>query len=85
MFKRVLRTDFLFSKASWLIGAGSIFSLAGNYYSFNLSVSGAEADRRALEADWNMVGLDLEKSLAAYEEQLQAEQSKQLSLDFDGR
>ncbi len=85
MFKRMLRTDFLFSKAGWLIGAGSVFNLAGNYYSFNSSLSGAEADRKALEADWNMVGLDLEKSLTAYEAELQAAQSKQLSFNFDGR
>lgn len=85
MLKRMLRTDFLFSKVGFLMGAGSIFNLAGNYYSFNASASGAEADRRALDSDWNMVGLDLEKSLSQYQSQLQAAEAQQLSFDFDGR
>lgn len=62
------RTDFLFSTPSFLTGAGSIFNLAGNYYEYNLSSSGEEADSRAMQCDWAMVGNDLSNALDAYEQ-----------------
>lgn len=86
MFKRLKdRTDFLFSRTSFLVGAGSVFNLAGNYFSFGYATSGSEADTKALASDWNVVGLDLENALINYDAQLQRENAKQLSFDFDGR
>lgn len=86
MFKNLKhRTDFLFAQAGFLIGAGSVFNLAGNYFPFEYSASGEQADTKALASDWNMVGLDLEQALLSYETQLQRENSKQLAFDFDGR
>jgi hypothetical protein len=52
-------TDFLTSKSSYITGIGTVFNLAGNYYDFNYSQSTDEADRRAIESDWKMVGKDL--------------------------
>jgi len=60
------RTDFLFATPSFLIGAGSIFNLAGNYFEFNRSYSGEVADTMALQSDWEMVGNDLRQALFEY-------------------
>lgn len=61
------RTDFLFSRSSFLIGAGSVLSIASPYYTFNYSESAAKADRIAMESDFGMVGKDIRKALAEYE------------------
>jgi hypothetical protein len=52
-------TDFLSSTPSFLSGAGTVINLAGNYYEFNVSNSGFEADRKAIENDFRMVGQDI--------------------------
>ena len=56
------RTDFLFITPNFLMGAGSILNLAGNYFPFNYSKSDIEADNRAIEADWCVVGQDIENA-----------------------
>ncbi len=61
------RTDFLFSRSSFLIGAGSFLSIASPYYTFNYSESAVKADRIAMESDFGMVGKDIRKALAEYE------------------
>ena len=60
---RKYKTNILFPRSSVLIGAGSIFNIAGNYFLFNYSKSDKEADRKAIESDWGMVGDDIRKSI----------------------
>lgn len=83
MFKRKFRTNFLTSQASLLIGAGSVFNLAGSYFMFNVSNSGAEADTRALECDWGMIGQDLQQAICFYEDEVKNANAKQLEFDFN--
>lgn len=64
------RTDFLFATPSFLIGAGSIFNIAGNYFEFNTSPSGEIADRKALESDWGVVGNDLRCAIDEFESEI---------------
>ena len=52
-------TDFLFSTPSFLSGAGTVINLAGNFYEFNTYESGSEADRTAIENDFEMIGQDI--------------------------
>jgi hypothetical protein len=59
MSKKAYRTDFLFPNSSFLTGAGSVFNIAGNYFGFNYSASDEQADSRALENDWGMIGEDI--------------------------
>lgn len=66
MKKRKYRTDILFPRTSFLIGAGSIFNLAGNYFEFNTSHSEEIADIRAIESDWGVVGDDLRNVFAKH-------------------
>ncbi len=54
--KRYYRSDYLFSKSGYLVGAGSVGALMGNYFEFNGSKSGRAADAKALESDWGTVG-----------------------------
>jgi hypothetical protein len=56
-------TDFLTPSSSFLIGAGSAFSLSGNYFEFNRSRTTAEADARALRSDWQMTGRDISRAM----------------------
>jgi len=52
-------TGFLFSTPSFLSGAGTVLNLAGNFYEFNSSDSGFEADQKAIENDFRMIGQDI--------------------------
>lgn len=52
-------TDFLTPRSSVLTGMGTLLNLAGSYYFYNISPTPAEADARALAADWKVVGQDL--------------------------
>jgi hypothetical protein len=57
------KTTILFPRTSTIIGMGSIFNIAGNYFGFNYSASGEEADTKAIESDWAMIGQDIEESI----------------------
>lgn len=59
MSKKNYRFDSLFPRTSFLIGAGSVFNLAGNYFQFNTSVNDEKADFKAIESDWGSIGKDL--------------------------
>lgn len=57
--KKRYTTGFLFSTPLFLSGAGTVMNLAGNYYEFNSSDSGSEADQKAIENDFRMIGQDI--------------------------
>jgi len=59
MSRKNYRTDILFPRTNALIGMGSVFNLAGNYFDFNRSISGEEADKLAILNDWGVIGDDL--------------------------
>ncbi len=55
-------SDFLFVKHSFIILYGSVLNIAGNYFSFNHAASGAEADTKAIQSDWGVIGNDIENA-----------------------
>jgi hypothetical protein len=57
------RTDFLFPSMSFVGGMGSVLNIMGNYYKFNTSSSTIEADSRAIESDWGVIGKDIENTV----------------------
>jgi hypothetical protein len=63
MSKKKYRTDYLFPKSNFLIGMGSVLDLSGSYYTFNISETEKEADRKAIESDWGMVGQDMKQAM----------------------
>ena len=52
-------TDFLFSTSSFWSGVGTIMNIPGNFYAYNTSMSGLEADEIAIENDFRMIGQDI--------------------------
>lgn len=66
MKKSFYRTDYLFSKGSFLSGMGSILSIFAPYYTFNGSRSATQADRTALESDFGVIGQDIYSVLRTY-------------------
>ncbi len=55
-----LKTDFLCSSSSFLMGVGSVLSIRGNLYDYNSSES---PDDLAISADWRMVGGDIRDAI----------------------
>jgi hypothetical protein len=60
------RTDFLFVNPSFTMGLGSILNIEGNYFHFNYSENAEQADTKALESDWGMVGQDIEYAIEEF-------------------
>ena len=63
-FKRLYYTTFLFPKANFISGMGSVFNLPGNYYNFDYSETPEEADSKAVGNDWGVIGDDLSEVMA---------------------
>ncbi len=70
------RSDFLFATPSFVMGAGSVLNIAGNYFSFNYSSSYRQADTKAISSDWGVIGGDIEKASATIPQNFKAPNSK---------
>ena len=57
-------TDFLFPQADYVLGAGSVLSLAGDSFKCNFSPSGEMADAAAIKSDWGVIGQDLKNAIS---------------------
>lgn len=65
-----LRSDYLFARPSFLEGVGRIIDLSNSLNAHHYSLAnGAEADARAIRADWKAIGHDVRVAL----EQLRSE------------
>ncbi len=64
------RTSYLFPKPTIIQGVGSIMNIAGNHYHFHYTSSPEEADFKAIENDWGMVGNDILKASQKVEDEL---------------
>lgn len=58
------RTDFLFPKRNFWTGFASVLNIFGDPHMFNTSKSGEEADYKAIQSDWEMVGNDFNDVLS---------------------
>ena len=67
---RRYRTDFLFVTPTFLMGVGSVLNIAGNFFLYGNSKSGKEADFRAIESDWGMIGQDLREAANEFKKYL---------------
>jgi hypothetical protein len=63
MSRKNYRTDLLFPKTGFLVGMGSVIGIGGNYFEFNYSQTDEEADSKAIESDWAMIGQDIYHTL----------------------
>lgn len=53
----------LFASSNFVIGIGSIFNITGNYFEFNYSKTGFEADNKAIKRDWEIIGQELNNAI----------------------
>lgn len=60
---KIHKTYHLFPRTSTVVGMGSLLNISGNYFDFNYSNSGIEADAKAAESDWYMIGKDIEDAI----------------------
>lgn len=82
------KTDFLFVKPSILHSIAAFFGLFDNYYEYN---SSKNADFKAIQNDWAMIGQDLNDSIQDFEIDLEREKqslsspktNQQLDLSFN--
>ena len=68
--KNMYQTDFLTAN-SFVIGMGSVFNLAGNYFEYNYSRTPEEADEIAIASDWQIIGEDIKQAISGYEKENQ--------------
>ena len=62
---------------SWLSGAARVIDIGGQFDEYNESASPAEADHKALFADWRIVGESLTNAMKVFRlEQTQEPQSR---------
>ncbi len=69
-------TDFLFAMPSFVRGAAHVLDMGGTLDVYNSSANGAEADRRALQADWNAVGQDMWQGVRQIEKNIKTKANK---------
>jgi len=70
MSKKKYHTDFLFANGDFIIGAGSVLNIAGNYYEFNYSETPKEADKKAIHCDWGVIGQDIMETCETLDKEL---------------
>lgn len=61
--EQIVRTDHLCVSTGFVMGMGSVLNVAGNYFPFNTSDSPEEADFKALQSDWIVVGQDIQSAI----------------------
>ena len=82
MKKIKFRTDFLYSSPDFLTGVGSLMNIQGNYFEFNASKSGEDADFKALISDWGVVGNDISEAAKSLSDDLSKKRGSQLELEL---
>jgi hypothetical protein len=68
-------SDFLFAQPSFLTGIARIFDFSGSINLYNFSQTPEQADLRAIQNDWAMVGQDLNTALIEYGKQTHPERT----------
>ena len=61
-----VKSDFLFAEPSFFSGAARLLDLWGQYDQYNQSLTPAEADARAIAADWIITGQDLQDAMEEF-------------------
>lgn len=67
-------SDFLFAQPSFLAGIGRAFDIGGVFDDYNVRATPAQADARAIAADWQVVGKDLREAMAAADAEVEVRQ-----------
>ena len=65
--KSLKQTNYLLPKNGFFTGLGSILNISGNYFKYNTSETTEEADIKAIQSDWLMVGKDIKRAKSNFE------------------
>ena len=65
-------SDFLFAQPSFASGAARVFDLFGQFDEYNISDTTAEADAKAIAADWIVVGQDMSDAIEQSDSEMRA-------------
>jgi len=60
-------TSFLFARPSFVEGMGRVLDFGNTMTEYNVSENAAEADRRAMLADWCAVGDDIRSVMGMWQ------------------
>jgi hypothetical protein len=61
-------TFFLFASPTFISGIAAVLDLGSGLIVYNESITGKEADERALASDWAVVGKDIASAIETFEE-----------------
>jgi hypothetical protein len=67
-----VKSDFLFAQPSFASGAARVFDLFGQFDEYNISDTLAEADTKAIAADWIVIGQDMSDAIEQNQSEMQA-------------
>jgi hypothetical protein len=67
-----VKSDFLFAQPSFASGAARVFDLFGQFDEYNISDTVAEADTKAIAADWIVIGQDMSDAIEQNQSEMQA-------------
>jgi len=67
-----VKSDFLFAQPSFASGAARVFDLFGQFDEYNISDTTAEADTKAIAADWIVVGQDMSDAIEQSDSEMRA-------------
>jgi hypothetical protein len=67
-----VKTDFLFAQPSFMAGAARVLDLWATFDDYNRSETPAEADAKALAADWLVAGQDIRDAINQFESEQRA-------------
>jgi hypothetical protein len=68
---KILKSDFLFARPSFMSGVGRTVDLFGTFDGYNRSNTPKEADTAALASDWGMVGQDIYAAMDDLEDEIE--------------
>jgi hypothetical protein len=71
MVKKV-KSDFLFAQPSFASGAARLLDMWGQFDEYNRSETPAEADAKAIAADWVLIGQDIAESIEYHKSEYSA-------------
>lgn len=74
--QKPVATDFLTAKPSALSGVARILDFGGAFDAYNMSENEAEADAKAVFADWAAVGDSLRSNMAQLDSELEEKDRK---------
>lgn len=57
---------YLFARPSFWEGFARTLDIGGHFDSYNESTTSRQADDRALQQDWSIIGIDIQKAIGEY-------------------